>query len=323
MNDTRTQPTQSRAYGVLLFGIAAISMAAIFIRLAQAEGVPSSIIAGGRLFIAALILTPAVLRKPEYMMQLRGLGRFDLLLVTLSGFFLAMHFMAWVTSLEYTSVLISGVLVTTSPIWVALMEVFILRARLSRMVIAGLILAMTGGLIIGLSGGGALFEGADSVRGALLATTGAITVAAYLIIGRRLRGSVSVTPYIWSVYSIAALIIGIILIISRTPVTGYTVDGYLWVLACGLVPQLLGHSALNYALGYLPATYISLSTQTEPLLSALAAFIIFNEMPAWAQVIGGLVILSGVILATLGRSEARKTPPITIESAASQTVRTP
>lgn len=322
MNDSATPSTAPRAYGVLLFGVAAISMAAIFIRLAQAEGVPSSIIAGGRLFIAALILTPAVLRKAEYMAQLRGLGRFDRSLVALSGFFLAMHFMAWVTSLEYTSVLISGVLVTTSPIWVALMEVFILRARLSRMVIAGLILAMTGGVIIGISGGGALFEGADSMRGALLATTGAITVAAYLIIGRRLRGSVSLTPYIWSVYSIAALIVGIILIITSTPVTGYTADGYLWVLACGLVPQLLGHSALNYALGYLPATYISLSTQTEPLLSALAAFIIFSEMPGWAQVVGGLVILSGVILATLGRGEARETRR-SIESAASSPARTP
>ncbi len=309
MTDTTIQTDEatterSHAYGVLVFGIATVSLAAIFIRMAQVENVPSSLIAGGRLLIAALILTPAVLRSPRFLTQLKQLSVRDLSLIMLSGFFLAMHFMSWVTSLEYTSVLISGVLVTTSPIWVALMEVFLLRARLSRMVIIGLCLAIAGGLIIGLSGGAAIGSSDESLRGAILATIGAITVAVYLIIGRRLRGTLSLTPYIWSVYGIAALVVCMIILLSGTTVTGYSMNGYLWILACGLIPQLLGHSSLNYALAYLPATYVSLSTQTEPLISAIAAFFVFQEMPSWAQVIGGLVIVCGVILATVGRREA-------------------
>ncbi|MFW5709041.1 MAG: EamA family transporter, partial [Chloroflexota bacterium] len=151
--DRRVQnPAVRRAYLVLIIGVAAVSLAAIFIRLAQAQAVPSILIAFGRLFVATLILTPAVLRNTAFHAQLRNLSRIDLLLLLTAGFFLAMHFISWVTSLEYTTVLISVVLVTTTPIWVALLEVIFLKARLSPWIIAGLALALVGGVVIGLSG---------------------------------------------------------------------------------------------------------------------------------------------------------------------------
>jgi drug/metabolite transporter (DMT)-like permease len=291
-----------QAYLVLALGVAATSMGAIFIRLAQAELMPSLVIAAGRLTIAALLLMPVALWNPVYLAQLRRLSGRDRLLIVVSGIFLAIHFASWVTSLEYTTVLISLVLVTTSPIWVALLEVFFLRARLSQMIIAGLVIALMGGVIIGFSGEGAATDGGSPLIGGGLSTIGAMAFAVYMVIGRKLRPYLALTPYIWAVYGIAALLLLGVLAITATPVTGYSLPAYGWVVAVALVPQLIGHSSLNYALAYLPATYISLATQLEPLLSALVAFFIFAEMPGVLQVVGGLVIMVGVALATIGQN---------------------
>ncbi len=292
------------AYAVLAIGILAVSTAAIIIRFAQDQGVPSLLIAASRLLVAALALTPFTLRR--YRSHLQGLGRGDIALAIISGVFLAAHFATWVTSLEYTSVLISVVLVTTSPIWVALLEVFVLRARLNSLIIGGLVIVIVGGAMIGLASAPTEIESTnDNLIGGLLSLAGAITVSVYLIIGRKLRAQLPVIPYIWLVYGCAALTLLVIVFITSTPVIGYAPTSYLLLLALGLVPQLIGHSSLNYALGYLPATIVSVATQIEPISSALLAFIIFRESPTPTQVIGSIIILLGVMLATIGQSQKR------------------
>jgi drug/metabolite transporter (DMT)-like permease len=286
-----------RAYGILLLGVISVAMAAIFIRLAQAENVPSLVIGSARLLIAAALLTPITLRR--YRKHLRQLARADAILLLVSGTFLAIHFAGWVSSLEYTSVLVSGVLVTTTPIWVGILEVLILKMRLSRGFVIGLAIAISGGLLIALTGVESAARSDDPLLGGALSLLGAITVAVYLIIGRKLRPRLPLVPYIWSVYSIAALILGAVALVSGMTFTGYSTNAYLWLLALGIFPQLIGHSSFNYALAYLPATYISLATQVEPIGSALFAFLIFAEIPQPLQVVGSAVILIGVSIATL------------------------
>ncbi|MCA9888563.1 MAG: DMT family transporter, partial [Anaerolineae bacterium] len=288
---------------VLAMGILSISASAILIRYAQGDGVPSLLIAAGRLVIAVIILTPIVFAR--YSSHIRNLSQRDLLLAMTAGFFLAIHFAAWVTSLEYTSVLVSVVIVTTSPIWVALLEFFFLRSIPRPGVIAGLIIAIVGGLVLGMSGG------ADSttenvvngeIIGGGLSLIGAITVAIYLVIGRSLRNRLPVIPYIWLVYGCASILLSIVVIVTQTPITGYAPTAYILLIAMAIFPQLLGHSSLNYAVGYLPATFVSLITQLEPIGSALLALILFAEVPTGTQIIGSLIILVGVTIATFTRS---------------------
>jgi len=292
------------AYIFLAIGILAVSMAAIFVRLAQQEGVPSLLIAAGRLGIATLILTPLTLRSADYRAQIYQLSRLDRVLVVVSGFFLALHFATWVTSLEYTSVLISVVLVTTSPIWVALLEVFVLRARMTRLVVIGLVVALMGGLIIGSTGANAQVDSDNTLLGGALSLIGAITVAVYLIIGRRLRPHLSLAPYIWMVYGSAALILTAAILFTGTQITGYSTAAYLLLLAVALFPQLIGHTSFNYALAYLPATVVSVTTQAEPIGSAIIAIIVFSEIPGIGQILGSAVLLFGVLLASLGQKQS-------------------
>ena len=105
------------------------------------------------------------------------------------------------------------------------------------------------------------------------------------------------------VYGIAAVTASAIVIFTATPVTGFSGEGYLWLLATALVPQLIGHSSFNYALEHLSATYIGIATQLEPVGSAIIAFFVFREIPRPLQVAGSTIILVGLILASLGQSK--------------------
>lgn len=307
--DTRT-PNQ--VYAILFSGVAAASLAAIFIRFAQNDGMPSAYIAAGRLTLSALILTPLALRR--HRAAISRLSGVDLLLAAVSGLLLAIHFATWIASLEYTSVLISVVLVGTSPLWSALFEVIFLRARLHRWVIAGLLVAFAGGLLIGVAGGGD-DAASGTLVGALLSLAGAATFAIYLVIGRKLRSQLSLVPYIWMVYGFAAIFLIILALASDVPLGGYTPTGYFMIVLLALVPQLIGHSSFNYALRYLSATFVGIATQTEPIGSALIAYIVFHEVPLREQIIGSAAILIGVGIATLGQEKVVEKDEAEIEAA--------
>ncbi|MDE2638152.1 MAG: DMT family transporter [Chloroflexota bacterium] len=296
--------TPFRAYVVIVLAIVATSSAAILIRLALDEDMPPLLIACARLLIATVALTPLVLRR--YRETFARLASKELKLIALAGICLAVHFSAWVASLQYTTVLVSVVIVSTGPIWVAILEVIFLHIRLSRLVILGLIVALFGGVVIGFPLQGA-FDVAQSTKdlnatitGALLALVGALAVSVYMLIGRKLRTKLHVIPYVWLVYGVASVGALLAIGLTATPVSGFRPQGYLVLLAMGLVPQLLGHSSLNYLLEYFPAAMVSMFSQLEPIGSAVLALMLFQELPPGKQIAGSAIIIIGVILASRG-----------------------
>lgn len=304
--DVKTTPF--RAYIVILIAIVATSSAAILIRLALDESMPPLLIACARLLIATAALTPMALRR--YRKRLARLSSDELKLIALSGICLAVHFTAWVTSLQYTTVLVSVVIVSTGPIWVAILEVIFLHIRLSRLVVMGLLVALTGGVLIGIPLNGSLEAGqagenfAATAAGALLSLVGALTVSVYMLIGRKLRTNLPVIPYVWLVYGVASVSTLIVIGITAAPIGGFRPQGYLVLLAMGLAPQLLGHSSLNYLLEYFPAAMVSMFSQLEPIGSAILAVILFQELPPGKQIAGSIIIIIGVILASRGEIRA-------------------
>jgi len=293
------------AYLAIVIAIASASSAAILIRLALQESMPPALIAGARLFIAALVLTPLTLKS--YWSHILKLSRNELMLAALSGIFLAIHFITWVSSLQYATVLVSVVIVSSVPIWVAMLEVIFLSIRLSRPVVIGLLIALTGGISISLPLGGSEAGAAPAsavenatLLGASLAWIGALAISAYMLIGRKLRARLPLIPYIWLVYGIATLVMTAVILLTATPVFGFSSEGYWVLLVMGLVPQLLGHSAVNFVLEYFPATLVSLFSQLEPIGSAVLAFILFSELPPAQQIIGSGIIITGVFLASRG-----------------------
>lgn len=305
------QPTNeglTKSYLVLVLGIIAVSLSAIIIRLAQSESIPSMLIAAGRLTIASLLLAPFALRKHKA--EIQSLTRSDMILVVGAGLFLALHFILWIPSLEYTSVLISVVLITTTPLWSVLLEAIFLKSRVGKLVLVGLLTAIAGGVLISLPQEGQGIEfGSNPTLGILLSLGGAIAVSVYMVIGRKMRSRVAVLPYIWMVYSCAAVFALIVVAAMGIPLLGYSMTGYLLVLALAIVPQLIGHSAFNYVLQNLSATYVGIATQLEPAVTGIIAYFLFHEIPTQSQLIGSLTILTGVIIASIGQARSAKTAP--------------
>ncbi len=293
LGNKRWQPSP---YLMLFIGVMAVSTASLFIRYAQANHASSIVIAAVRLTLASVILTPFTLRN--YRTELHGLSRLDLGMAFVSGILLAIHFASWITSLEHISVLVSVVLVTTNPLFVALFAPYLLGERIQRRTLVGILIAFGGGILVSFSSdSGASVTGGNTLLGSTLAVVGAIAAALYLIIGRKLRASLSLIPYIWLVYSTAAVILMLAVFAAGDNLTGYTPDTYFWMLMLAIVPQLIGHSSFNYALGHISAAYVSLVILGEPLGSALLAFLFLGEIPGWLQIAGAALILFAVAFA--------------------------
>ena len=303
----KSQPSQPFVTFAILGGILAVSTASIFIRFAQQDA-PSLVVAAYRLILASLILAPLALTR--HRAELRSLNRRELLLGLLSGFFLALHFATWISSLEYTTVASSVVLVTTTPLWVALLSPLILREANGKTVVIGMLLALIGGGFVGISDSCTWQNGlvcpplSTFVRGTaffgdFLALCGAWMAAGYILIGRRLRARMSLIPYIFVVYGMAAIVLLIILGVSRERVFGYLPLTYLWLLLLAIVPQLLGHSTFNWALRYLPASLVSITLLGEPIGSTILAFIILKESPTLLKIAGAVLILAGIYVASV------------------------
>ncbi|MDP1715917.1 MAG: DMT family transporter [Anaerolineales bacterium] len=294
----------------IIFAILAVSTASIFIRFAQIGGAPSLVIAALRLTFATIILTPVALTQHKD--EIKRFTRNEILLGAFSGIFLAVHFATWISSLEYTSVASSVVFVSTGPLWVALLSPMLLKENLARTAMIGLALSVVGGAIIGLSDA-CIWDGGLScpalqnilqgraMWGNFLALVGAWSVTGYLIIGRKLRARMSLVPYIFLVYGMAAMALTVIMFVSGNSPFGFTPQIYGWILLLAAIPQLIGHSTYNWALKYLPATLVAITTLGEPIGSAILAFFILDETPTLATIFGGVFILTGIYLSSSRR----------------------
>lgn len=304
------QPTKPRVSPILMLlaGILAVSFGSILARLAQGEAVPSLVIAAYRTAVATLILLPLMLTR--HRQEVRGLAWADWRLALLSGALLAFHFAAWISSLAYTSVASSTVLVSTSPLWVALAAPFLLGESFTRPLKIGMALALLGSVVIslaevvGVENGrfllnlGEVGEGQRPLLGNGLALLGAAAASGYLLIGRKLRARLSLVSYATLVYGTAALCLILVVWLTGNSLLGYSSQAYLLFLLMGIVPQLLGHSSFNYALGYLPAAFVGVTIFAEPLGASLLALLIFNEVPGLLVLVGALFVFAGVLIAS-------------------------
>ena len=294
---------------VIIFGILAVSTGSIFVRYAQ-EDAPSIVIAAYRLGLATLFLAPLALFK--HRTELAGIQGRDRWLAIGSGIFLALHFATWISSLEYTTVVSSVVLVSTAPLWVALLSPVTVKEPLTKAILIGMGLAFVGVVVVGISDVCSIANGklvcpsfnefirGEAFIGDLLALAGAWMAAGYLLIGRRLRGGISLVPYIFVVYGIAALLLIGLMFASGQSATGYAPQTYVWLILLALVPQIMGHSSFNWALGYLSAAFVSITLLGEPIGSAVLAYILLDETPTFLKIIGAILILAGIFVASRG-----------------------
>ena len=283
-------------------GVLAVSFAAIFIRLADA---PALIIASYRLTIGGVVMGAAAgvaeWRSPAHASVARTVTRRDLPLLAVAALSLALHFWLWTASLERTSVTSSVVLVTANPLLVAVASRLLLGEPMRRKVLAGIAVAMAGGAVIGF--GDASRDG--ELLGDLLAFLGAVSIVGYLLAGRRLRGRLSLLQYTAPVYSGTAVLLLAATLVAGEPFTGYTLGTYGAILLLALIPQVVGHSLLNWSLAHVTGTVVAIAVMAEPVIASLLAIAILDEVPNATSAVGGLLVLAGIYVAMRPSGEQR------------------
>ena len=295
-------PPRWLPFVVLGVGLLAISFGAILARLAQGAGLPSLAIATLRLGLAALIVSPLALWQSGTVKgsALLSMTSRQLRLALGAGFFLALHFASWISSLEYTSVASSTALVTTNLLWIAIAAYLFSGEKPGRLMALGMAVSLCGSLLIFWSDSQHGAPGSNPLLGNALAVFGSWCFSAYLLLGRRLRADLSLAAYVWLAYGAAAVILLLACGAAAVPLTGYGAPAYLFALGLALGPQLLGHTAYNWSLKHVSPSFVALVTLGEPVGCALLAWLFFDESFALLQGIGFFLLLAGIYLAARG-----------------------
>ena len=278
------------AYPALIVAILAVSFASIFIRWSDSDPL---VIAGYRMLFAALILAPFAFQERRVA---EPLERRTIMTVVMTGVVLAVHFFAFISSLRYTSVASSTLLVNCHPLIVGAASVFLLRES-SRRTIVGVTIGFVGVAVIALSG-----IGSGQAIGDSLALLGGVMAAIYILAGRLIRRSLGIFTYAFLVYITAAVVLMTAALLNGVPLWPYPVDEILIFLALAMVCTIFGHTIYNWSLRYLSAPVISTSLLGEPIIASMLAFIILSEVPGWTVIMAAPLVLIGVLLTVQDRA---------------------
>lgn len=282
--------SKSRIKLIVILGVIAVSFGSIIIKSSNA---PAIIISTYRMFFTVLILTPFILRDTSSIEEIKSISRRNLILCILSGFFLAMHFATWITSLKYTSINSSTILVNTHPIFIVLISFFFIKKRYSSKAILAIVITITGGILISW---GDMSMGRVQLIGDILALLGGFFVSGYILLGNYVRKDLSAKSYCYIVYSFSVLFLLLITLFMGHSLFNYSLLEYTRFFGLAFICTILGHTVFNWALAYIDASFVSISILGEPVFATLWAVIIFNEIPSTLQLIGSSVVLTGIVI---------------------------
>jgi drug/metabolite transporter (DMT)-like permease len=270
--------------------VLAVSWAGPLVRFTDA---PALAVATWRLVISVLFIAVVLAVRGTPMPRLSPR---DWALAATAGVFLAAHFWSWIASLDLTTISSSVVLVSSQPVFVALLSGALLGEAATRRQWAGIVVAVAGAAVIAWGDFG---SGSAALTGDLLALAGAAFVSVYYVIGRRLRAIVDLWWYVGIIYGIAAAVLVLAALAAPgVSLTGYGTNDWLVFLALAAGPMMLGHTAVNYALRYVRAYVANLAILGEPIGATLIAWLLpaIAEVPGPQTLAGGVLILAGIAL---------------------------
>lgn len=272
---------------LVLAGTFFTSLSSIIIRYSEA---PSLVISAYRmLFTSLMLLIPVMINSKS---EFKNISKKEYFLCIISGIFLALHFATWISSIKMTTIANSTILVSCSPIFVALANYIITKEKLNKKMVFGISLSLAGTILIAL--GSSKDSGNNIMLGNLLAFLGAVFVAGYLVIGGIVRKNISAGIYVFIVYSVSAIVLFLMCIASKTPIYPYALKEFMLFIALAFFCSILGHTVYNYMVKYVSSTLISVSTLSEPIFASILAALIFREIPSIYTLVGGIIIITGI-----------------------------
>ena len=265
--------------------------AAIFARYALGGAGPLTV-AALRLSLASAVLLGigALFRE-----RTPAISRAQRPILIAAGVALALHFATWIASLEYTTVAVSTLLVSTSPLWTTLYDAIARGRRFPLVVPLAFITGIAGLVLVTGSNHTLPPHPGHAVLGATLALAGSAAFAAYLLLVRDVRADLSTRAIVTTTYTTAAIVLVVAALVAHQPLPSLGNYGA-WggIVAMALISQLLGHTGMNAALRWFSPTAVSFSTLLEPVIAAVLALVLFGETLSGAAIAGALLLLGSI-----------------------------
>ena len=273
---------------MIIIGVLGVSFSSIFVKLSTA---PSAVTAAFRLMWTVVLMSPVVWGKRQVREELVHVDKKSLLLSSLSGLFLAFHFITWFESLQHTSVASAATIGCTEVIWVAIGYCLFMKGRLSKKAMGIILFTFVGSLLI------AYVDSSESgvhLFGDLLALSSAILVAVYTLLGREVRKKVSTSVYTYVVYVVCGITLLIICSIKGYQLFSFGINVVIVGFLLAVFSTILGHSIFSWCLKYFSPAFVSASKLCEPVIASIIAIFLFGELPTILQIVGGTMIILGV-----------------------------
>ncbi|MCI9168099.1 MAG: DMT family transporter [Dorea sp.] len=280
--------SKSKTYLILFGGVFALSTSAIFAKIAVA---PSSVMAFYRLLIAAIVLTPFFLFRQKNRSEINTLQTKQWMQIISAGLFLALHYVLWFESLNFTSVASSTILVCLQPLFSLALERFVNRKKIKTTALTGCIIALCGCIIIG---SGDLQISGKSLLGDILALVAAGVISLYFFVGENVRKDISAVTYSTLSYFFSAIILLIYIVSRNDSLRGYTVHTWLAFIGLAVISTIGGQFIFNLLLKRVPASAVTMSILGEPIGTCFLAYLILHEAVVLQQFIGISVIMFGM-----------------------------
>ena len=280
--------SKSKTYLILFGGVFALSTSAIFAKIAVS---PSSVMAFYRLLIAAIVLTPFFLFRQKNRSEINTLQTKQWMQIISAGLFLALHYVLWFESLNFTSVASSTILVCLQPLFSLALERFVNRKKIKTTALTGCIIALCGCIIIG---SGDLQISGKSLLGDILALVAAGVISLYFFVGENVRKDISAVTYSTLSYFFSAIILLIYIVSRNDSLRGYTVHTWLAFIGLAVISTIGGQFIFNLLLKRVPASAVTMSILGEPIGTCFLAYLILHEAVVLQQFIGISVIMFGM-----------------------------
>lgn len=272
-------------YLLLLTGIICISWSAILVKIADISGFGSGFY---RLLFGTVLIVPFWLyyRKPVS-------NRQGVIVAIICGVLFAFDIALWNTSIMLSKASISTLLANLAPVWVGLGMLLFLREKPGRLFWPGTMVAMWGvAMVIGIEE----LMNFEFSTGNTLAIGASMFYGAYLLTVRRGRNTLDTLSFTAISMIASTVVLGVISVVSSTPLVGFSTTTWWALIALGVVPQVVGWITINHALGHINPTVASVSLLSQTVFTALFSVPVLGEFLTLAELIGGMIILGGIFL---------------------------
>lgn len=273
---------------IVVLAVMAGSSSGIFGSVIEA---PSMAIGFWRLTLGLpFFAVPVLLRNRE---SLKRISKKDYMWTFAAGAFLFGHFFTWFNAVKMTNIASAVVLAALHPLVVLVITVFVLKRKVGRRPVMGIVLALLGGVLIAGLDYRQLTEG--NFAGDILAFLAGAFMGIYFAIGNEVRKNVPGSTYVFLVFLSCWICFSVGMIVSGTPALGYSASDYLYIIGLTLVCQIGAHAVFNLCFGYVDSLYVSAWESGESVFAILMGILFLGQIPASWEIIGCAVVVIGLL----------------------------